>query len=66
MDPVIIQFGERDVVVFQVIDSLDGDSARGDWAGRLTSVVRPLCQWTTQCSPNGREAATMITGEGQL
>jgi lipopolysaccharide transport system ATP-binding protein len=38
-------------VAFQVIDSLDGDSARGDWAGRWTGVVRPALKWTTQYTP---------------
>ena len=49
------QFYELDAVAFQVIDSLDGDSARGDYAGRMTGVVRPLLQWSTQFSPNGHE-----------
>ena len=30
-DPFTGQFNESDVVAFQVLDSLDGDSARGDW-----------------------------------
>jgi lipopolysaccharide transport system ATP-binding protein len=53
LDPVILQFYERDMVAFQVIDSLDGDSARGDWAGRWQGVVRPLLKWDTQFSPDG-------------
>jgi lipopolysaccharide transport system ATP-binding protein len=56
LDPIITQFQEHDVVAFQVIDSLDGDSARGDWAGRWGGAVRPLLQWSTQFSPNGRDA----------
>lgn len=48
--PVISQFKERDVVSFQVIDSLDGDSARGDWVGPMKSVVRPLLKWRTRLS----------------
>lgn len=42
------QFFERDVVSFQVIDSLEGDSARGDWIDPWGGVVRPLLQWDTQ------------------
>jgi lipopolysaccharide transport system ATP-binding protein len=53
MDPVIIQFHERDVVAFQVVDTLDGDSARGDWAGRWGGVMRPLLKWSTSYTPNG-------------
>jgi len=46
MDPVTVHFDEKDAVAFQVIDTLDGDSARGDYAGHLPGVVRPLLQWT--------------------
>lgn len=48
MDPVVVHFYERDAVAFQVIDSLDGDSLRGDYAGAIPGVVRPLLKWTTQ------------------
>ncbi len=48
LDPVTIHFFERDAVAFQVIDSLDGDSARGDYAGAMPGVIRPLLKWTTQ------------------
>jgi lipopolysaccharide transport system ATP-binding protein len=65
--PNILHFTERDAVAFQVIDSLDGDSARGDWAGRMSGVVRPLLKWNTRFSPRRLEAAAMVTekvGEG--
>ncbi|MGI9164776.1 MAG: ABC transporter ATP-binding protein [Pyrinomonadaceae bacterium] len=52
MNPVTIHFYERDAVAFQVIDSLEGDSARGDYAGSMRGVVRPLLRWTTSFSPN--------------
>jgi len=51
LDPRILQFNEPDAASFQVFDSLDGNSARGDWAGTMTSVVRPLLRWTTQYKP---------------
>lgn len=38
---------ERDIVAFQVVDTPDGDSARGDFAGTMGGVVRPLLEWTT-------------------
>jgi lipopolysaccharide transport system ATP-binding protein len=47
MHPWVMQFGERDVVAFQVIDGMDGDSARGDYGGTFEGVVRPLLQWST-------------------
>ncbi len=46
---------ERDVVAFQVIDRLEGDSARGDYAGPVPGVVRPLLPWTTKFSPDHSE-----------
>ena len=48
MDPVVIQFKERDAVAFQVIDSAAGDSARGDWGGPWGGAVRPLLEWHTR------------------
>ena len=40
--------------------SLDGDSARGDWAGEMYGVVRPLLKWSTQFSPNGHEVLAIV------
>lgn len=48
VDPRIHQFWERDAVAFHVVDSLDGDSARGDYSGRIKGAVRPLFQWSTR------------------
>ncbi len=42
-----VQFYESDAVAFQVIDSMDGDSARGDYGGSMSGVVRPLLTWKT-------------------
>jgi lipopolysaccharide transport system ATP-binding protein len=41
---------EPDVVAFHVMDSLDGNSVRGDYAGSIPGVVRPLLQWTNRMS----------------
>jgi lipopolysaccharide transport system ATP-binding protein len=38
---------ERDAVSFQVTDPLEGDSAKGEYAGRWAGVVSPLLEWTT-------------------
>ena len=48
IDPVIRQFFEPNVVSFQVVESQNGDGARGDYGGRITGVVRPLLEWTTE------------------
>jgi lipopolysaccharide transport system ATP-binding protein len=49
----IIQFYEKKVVSFQVIDSMDGDTARGDYAKNIKGAVRPLLQWETDFSKAG-------------
>ncbi|MBE0426187.1 MAG: ABC transporter ATP-binding protein [Nitrospirae bacterium] len=51
--PPAIHVCEREVVAFQVIDSLDGNSARGEYAGSMRGVVRPLLQWDTYYNPDG-------------
>jgi lipopolysaccharide transport system ATP-binding protein len=48
LDPVIVHFCEADAVMFHVQDSLDGDSARGDYAGQMPGVVRPILKWTNE------------------
>ena len=55
LDPVTPQFWERSAVAFRVIDPMEGDSARGDWVGRMESVVRPKLEWTTTFTPAGSE-----------
>jgi lipopolysaccharide transport system ATP-binding protein len=53
--PFDVHFHERGVVGFEVIDSLDGDSVRGDYAGHLPGVVRPSLEWETAFEPHGNE-----------
>jgi lipopolysaccharide transport system ATP-binding protein len=38
----------RHAVAFQIIDSQQGDSARGDYIGPIPGVMRPLLGWTTR------------------
>ena len=45
--PIKVHFHERGAIGFQVIDSIKGDSVRGDYAGTLPGVVRPLLKWET-------------------
>jgi len=56
--PLKVHFYRRDAVAFQVIDTMEGDSARGDFAGRLPGVVRPVFDWTTTRRADGKELAT--------
>ncbi len=55
-EPFTLHFYERDAVAFQVIDSLDGNTARGDYLGWMPGVVRPLLNWSTRFNPNEGEA----------
>jgi len=52
-NPTIPQFAVTNAVCAQIVDSLEGDSARGDWAGKMTSAMRPLLEWRTIYEPNG-------------
>jgi lipopolysaccharide transport system ATP-binding protein len=47
LSPVNVRLYEREAIAFQVIDSTDGNSARGDYAGHLPGVVRPVLAWET-------------------
>jgi lipopolysaccharide transport system ATP-binding protein len=50
-DPLKKHFHEADVVAFRVVDTLEGNSARGDYAGPMPGVVRPLLRWQTEFTP---------------
>jgi lipopolysaccharide transport system ATP-binding protein len=60
LDPFIFQYQSRSAVAFLVTDSLEGDSARGDWTGHMPGVVRPMLKWTT-CSNPAVRAKTAAT-----
>jgi len=60
LNPFDLEFHVQGVVSFQVVDSLNGDSARGDYTGRMPGVVRPLLKWSTVYSPNGGEAKPLL------
>jgi lipopolysaccharide transport system ATP-binding protein len=47
-DPFRIHFHHHDTVAVQIVDSFDGDAARGEWDRPLAGVVRPLLKWTTE------------------
>lgn len=44
----ILHARETNAVAFQVVDSQEGDTARGDYVGPMPGVVRPLLQWNTR------------------
>jgi lipopolysaccharide transport system ATP-binding protein len=43
-----IHFNALDVVSFDVVDAMTGDTARGDFAGRMDGIVRPILDWETE------------------
>lgn len=42
---------EAGAIVFNVVDSQEGDSARGDYTGVFPGLVRPLLEWKTDYEP---------------
>ena len=48
LKPTILQFFEKEAVGFQVVDTLDPNSARGDWTGQIEGVIRPLLNWQNE------------------
>jgi lipopolysaccharide transport system ATP-binding protein len=51
IEPQIGQWYEKDVAAFTVVDSMEGDAARGDWGGSIIGVVRPILDWSTERGP---------------
>jgi lipopolysaccharide transport system ATP-binding protein len=47
-EPEFVHVFEREAIAFQVVDSMDGNSVRGDYSGHIPGVVRPLLQWDTR------------------
>lgn len=50
-DPVVVHYYEPEALSFQTIDSVEGDSARGDYAGIMPGIIRPMLEWTTDFMP---------------
>ena len=42
-----IPFLERDVIAFNIVDTVEGGSARGTWQGKLRGTIRPRLEWKT-------------------
>jgi len=54
LDPVIVQVYMLDLVAFRVTEKMNTDSARGDYAGKMGGIVRPLLKWSTQFNPHSK------------
>jgi lipopolysaccharide transport system ATP-binding protein len=61
LEPFIFQYQSRSAVAFLVTDSLEGDSARGDWTGHMPGVMRPMLKWTTRYTPHTQRETDTIT-----
>jgi lipopolysaccharide transport system ATP-binding protein len=44
-NPDTVHFYEPDAVAFEVVDSMEGGSARGEYSGSYPGVVRPIFPW---------------------
>jgi lipopolysaccharide transport system ATP-binding protein len=58
-NPLINHCDLYHVATFQVVDTLDGDSARGDLSVTLPGVVRPLLEWSTKFWPEDGRVRTV-------
>jgi lipopolysaccharide transport system ATP-binding protein len=63
--PLTRHFQERQAVAFHVVDSMDGDSARGDWGGEWSGAVRPKLEWATRLEALESEASTPVGAQGR-
>ncbi len=52
LQPNAFHFGERDAVAFQVVDSPERDTARGDYPESVPGSLRPLLKWETRYDPH--------------
>lgn len=48
VEPLDYLFKVRQAVAFHVVDTIDGDSARGHYAGPFPGLVRPLLKWSNE------------------
>jgi lipopolysaccharide transport system ATP-binding protein len=46
--PFEVHFQESDVIAFTVVESIGGETSRGDYAGHLPGIVRPLINSRTE------------------
>jgi lipopolysaccharide transport system ATP-binding protein len=61
LNPYQKRFRVNDVVAFNVIDSTEGDSARGDYYGHLKGVIRPLLKWETRFNQSGSKNSSIVS-----
>ena len=47
-EPLHVHLAESEVLSFRVVDQLEGDSARGNYAGKIPGLIRPILKWETE------------------
>lgn len=50
----MLEFSAKPATSFNVVDSFDGDTARGDYFRPIGGAVRPLLKWTTDFQPSSQ------------
>jgi lipopolysaccharide transport system ATP-binding protein len=53
--PDVTQFYLKQTIAFNVIDNMGPGTARGDYAGNVMGVVRPVLRWSTHYQPEQGE-----------
>jgi lipopolysaccharide transport system ATP-binding protein len=48
VNPWALEFLEWEAAAFEIIDTLEEDSARGPYKGKMDGVLRPMLEWTTE------------------
>lgn len=48
VEPAQRHFKAHQQIAFHVVDTLEGDSARGNWVGGIDSAFRPKLEWQTE------------------
>lgn len=49
-DPLIIHFHQKEVVAFNIVDTMQENAARGEYVGPFPGLIRPLLQWNSTVS----------------
>ncbi|NTS43772.1 ABC transporter ATP-binding protein [Flavisolibacter sp. BT320] len=47
-NPYIVHFNEVDAIGFNIVDILNGETARGTYGGSIPGVIRPVLPWETR------------------
>jgi lipopolysaccharide transport system ATP-binding protein len=42
-----IHFNTLEIIGFDIVDSIEGNTARGDFAGKMEGIIRPILEWET-------------------